>query len=172
MAQFVHVEWEGPLALSEIERLGDAHDYGIYQVCGSHLVYGSDALLYIGLADSQPFQARIFQHEWLGEEFGQGEISVYLGRISGSATPKDEEWGELISGAEALLIAAHKPSYNSQRVLGLSPDVDLKVQDLHVLNWGRLGSLLPEVSGARWTKRFADISTYKPFGAHQDEPAA
>ena len=57
------------------EALGLNHeedDYGLYQVYGRHVVFGSGSLLYVGRARDQTFGRRLQQHdaEWLREEEG------------------------------------------------------------------------------------------------------
>ena len=60
----IHVQWDGPFTLEQILELNDDFDYGVYQVYGSHPIYGSDVLLYIGKASQQTFSVRIKQEQW------------------------------------------------------------------------------------------------------------
>lgn len=55
----IHVHWNGPFSLEDVEQKDDNFDYGVYQVYGSHPIYGSDVLLYIGKASDQTFSVRI-----------------------------------------------------------------------------------------------------------------
>ena len=58
--EIIHIDWDGPYRIEEINELNDEKkDYGIYQIYGTHPVYGSNVLLYIGKADQQTFGARI-----------------------------------------------------------------------------------------------------------------
>lgn len=62
MSYKIHIEWEGPKLLSDINNLNDPkYDYGVYQIYGGHPVYGTNILLYIGKADKQTFGVRINQ---------------------------------------------------------------------------------------------------------------
>jgi len=43
--QHIHVQWSGPYKYDEVKALRDEFiDYGVYQVYGTHPVYGSDVL--------------------------------------------------------------------------------------------------------------------------------
>jgi hypothetical protein len=47
--RIIHIEWEGPYSLSQLDTLNDLRkDYGLYQIYGHHPIYGSNVLLYIG----------------------------------------------------------------------------------------------------------------------------
>lgn len=52
----IHIEWDGPFKLDQLSELNNTDiDFGIYQIYGSHPIYGADVLLYIGKADRQTF---------------------------------------------------------------------------------------------------------------------
>jgi len=167
----VHVQWEGPLDREAMSKADQAPtDFGVYQVYGSHPVYGLKTLLYIGKAQDQTFARRLSQHGWwFDRENGQGELSFFLGRLAGSTTPSDAEWGLQIAQVEGVLLVAHKPSYNAQSIKDLG-NMDNAIGHLHVLNWGSFGSLLPEVSAARWTQRLTDPPNYDLYGKHSKSP--
>jgi len=156
----VHIEWDGPHRLDAAKSLTGPTDYGVYQIYGGHPVYGSSALLYIGLAAAQYFGQRISQEEhWLSNRDAD-RVEVYVGRLSGSRTPDDSTCTKHIRLAERLLIHAHSPPMNTQKSLAaLEPDLRF----IRVLNWGKHRDLLPEVSGARWTSRYDDIPNYRPY---------
>ena len=156
----IHVEWDGPHRFADISSLIGPTDYGVYQIYGGHPVYGSAALLYIGLAAGQHFGERVPQEtHWLDNR-DAGRVEVYVGRLSGSDTPDDPTWDRHIRLAERLLIYAHSPPMNTQKSLArLEPDLRL----VRVLNWARHRDLLPEVSGARWTSRYDDMPNYHQF---------
>lgn len=159
----IHIDWEGPYKLDQISELNDdACDYGIYQVYGTHPIYGADKLLYIGKADQQTFGVRIRQERW-DDTCDSNNIKLYIGRLSGSKTPTQQQWSKEIGSAERLLIYAHKPAYNSQSIQS-RPDGNLC--DVHVLNWGYHRELLAEVSGARWTCKYDDMLNYNAYGKH------
>jgi hypothetical protein len=162
----IHIEWDGPCSLQNVQKdLIGPSDYGVYQIYGGHPVYGSSALLYIGLAAAQSFGERIpREKQWLDNR-DAGRIEVYIGRLSGSETPANDTWERNIKLAERLLIYAHAPPHNTQKSLAnLEPDLRF----VRVLNWGKHRDLLPEVSGARWSSRFDDIPNYHPF---REKPA-
>ncbi len=162
----IHVEWGGPHTLDASKALTGPTDYGVYQIYGGHPVYGSTALLYIGLAAAQYFGKRISQGErWLDNRDAD-RIEVYVGRLAGSQTLGDPTWTQHIELAERLLIYAHSPPMNTRKNLArLEPDLRF----IHVLNWGNHRDLLPEVSGARWTSRFDEIPNYHAFSEQECE---
>ena len=44
----VTIEWEGPFSLDYvIEELNGKDNYGLYQIYGTHIVYGAGSLLYL-----------------------------------------------------------------------------------------------------------------------------
>jgi len=155
----IHVQWEGPFSLNQLTDLDEASDYGIYQIYGTHPVYGSNVLLYIGKAELQTFRARIGQESWAYNQDSQ-RISIYVGRLAGSETPEGDAWNQQISDIEKLLIYAHGPAYNSSNISTIK---DHQFRSLHILNWGQHRDLLPEVSGHRWTDRHDDIEGYDVY---------
>ena len=162
----IHVQWEGPISFLDVIRYDSPSDYGIYQVCGPHPSYGPHSLLYIGRAQRQPFSRRLRQEGWEGWQNTNGAVEVFLGRLSGSSTPENDLWEQQIARVEQILIYAHRPAHNSS---GLNRNNDPQVGDLHILNWGSRGRLLPEVSGARWSSRFNVIENYYAYGAHREK---
>lgn len=162
-SQYIHIQWEGPYSYSEASKLRDpCTDFGVYQIYGSHPVYGSDVLLYIGKAERQAFGVRLAQELWNDYNQDSSRLQFYVGRISGyGETPEDESWVEQISQAERLLICSHWPAGNSS---GLNVKFGEDHHHIHVLNWGKHRDLLPEVSGARFSSRFESSDGYKQFG--------
>ena len=168
--EIIHIQWDGPMSFEDItkdRKYTTAIDYGIYQVCGPHPSYGSNKLLYIGRAQKRTFGVRLTEEGWIHWQLTNGTVVVYLGRISGSFTPDNDTWNAQIDRAERLLILAHRPSHNSK---GLNRNNDPNVGSLHILNWGDRGALLPEVSGARWSSRFAAIDKYGPYSSNSLSP--
>lgn len=160
----IHIGWAGPYTLANIGQLNRPHDYGVYQIYGNHPVYGSDKLLYIGKASSQTFGVRIKQQPWQFNPDGE-RINFYIGRLSGSNTPNDDEWDRQIDSAERLLIYAHGPAYNSA---GLNSLPESQVRNVHVFNWDTYRDLLPEVSGGRWTSKYDDWPEYDVYNYSGD----
>jgi hypothetical protein len=159
--EYVHLQWDGPITWKEKAKLKSAKDYGIYQIYGYHPVHGADCLLYIGKACDQLFAQRLKQEvDWIYDtDFGR--LSIYVGRCSGwEGTPSNREWARQIELSEKLLILAHRPGWNAQK------NIDRKSKELsrlHIFNWGCHRSLLPEVSGLRYTSVFDDEAEYKQF---------
>ena len=91
----------------------------------------------------------------LWEDNGK-RIRIHTGRLhiqDNEDPPDDDTWGNWITLAEHLLIHAHLPAWNSIFIVG-APNGEvggINYRDVHVLNWGQYGLLLPEVSGARHT---------------------
>lgn len=158
----IHVQWDGPFALEQILQLNDDHDYGVYQVYGSHPIYGSDVLLYIGKASQQTFAVRLRQEQWLYNQDGRN-IRYYVGRLAAERTPEDKEWHQQINSVEALLIHSHWPAGNSQYIQSLGADGP-QLAKIHLLNWGQRRSLLSEVSGLMLTDFYDDIPNYHCYG--------
>ncbi len=158
----IHIHWSGPSTFDQTTSFTNDTDFGIYQIYGSHPVYGSDVLLYIGLSIGR-FGGRIPNHEWWLEHHDDGRIRVYTGRLKGAETPSDAVWNRHIELAERLLIYAHQPAINKQSSLG---GWEAELENVHVCNWGRRADLLPEVSGLRWTGKCNTISmsTYREVG--------
>jgi len=166
--RIVHLQWEGPFHLPEIKKFSDKNvDYGIYQVYGRHPVYGGNTLLYIGIARDQTFAKRIGQEDWKDLELDRGKYQIYVGRLAGTFTPSESEWKRQIKLAEALLITDHSPALNKVNVSYLSEETDKTVKDLHILNWGDYGTLLPEISGLRWSSKFDSPPDYAYYGNHK-----
>jgi hypothetical protein len=148
--KIIHIDWDGPYSLEgELNKINNNEiDYGIYQIYGTHPIYGSDKLIYIGKADFQTFGVRIRQERWLWNSDPK-TVKIYIGRLAGTPEISLEDWSAEINKAERLLIYSHAPAYNSSNILTLGHEEGLL--DVHILNWGRYRDLLPEVSGARWT---------------------
>ena len=165
--EIVNIKWEGPLTFKEAYKKNGPSDYGVYQYYGDHPVYGLDVLLYIGttsanrMTPEQTFGKRLKVHDF--EHWNQN-IQIYLGRIcieEGSARPSDEEWSSMIDRAGKLLVYACWPANNSTWIT--NPPGAGRHEKLLILNWGKYRSLLPEVSGYRFTKDSLDGS-FRPIG--------
>ena len=160
----IYIDWEGPFTLDELEELDDPRiDYGLYQVYGSHPLYGEDVLLYLGATGGErTFVSRLAdeQNYWEAEEDFQPLI-IFVGRHMGVVTPTNGVWEEEMDLALRLLVFAHAPVFNAREV-AVSPDDDLK--DVHVVNWGQDLDLAPEVSGRRYLYKFPDTPEYSYYG--------
>ena len=118
-------------------------------------------MLYIGKASKQTFAKRLKQQTgWISHQ-DFGELKIYIGRLSGyHGTPTVKDWEEQIDLVEKLLILAHMPAYNGPK--SINPG-DPRLRELHILNWGCYRSLLPEVTGRRYSSEFDDETDYGPF---------
>lgn len=165
----IHLDWSGPYPYDEaLQQRDAARDYGVYQIYGTHPVYGRSVLLYIGKADRQTFGLRLSQEAWRQGADGQ-DLKVYLGRLAGyGPTPDADTWSGQIGVAERMLIYAHWPAGNSS---GLNVALDARYHDVCVLNWGQHASLLPEVSGLRYSDRYGSGAGYGVYGAESGEVA-
>lgn len=147
--RLVRVRWAGPMSVDKAEALDDGADRGVYQIYGTHPVYGAGVLLYIGKATGQTFGTRLNQEGWSlpGMTEDPGNVQVYVGRVEEPRATGEEDRTRLISAVERLLIWAHGPAYNASGVSSEPPD---GVRDVRVFNTGSYRSLNPEVSGRRW----------------------
>lgn len=150
----IQILWDGPYSITDLVKLkNEETDYGIYQIYGNHPIYGNDVLLYIGKADFQTIGQRISQENW-PDTNDYKNTKIYVGRFHGSKNPTATEWSVEIDLAERLLIYVHIPVYNAKVISSIK---DLEFQDIHILNWGNYRSLLPEISGLRWTSKLDDL---------------
>ncbi len=144
--RIVVVHWEGPYPWADCRTI---HEPGhvLYALHGSHHLYGRDVLLYIGRSDAGVGD-RLQDHEqWVADEYDL--MTVRLASIGDFTSWSDSALGEryaqaepgLVAGVEALLIHAHQPAYNTMNKASLE-----RARDLRIMNTGRLGHLLPEVS--------------------------
>ena len=90
----VTIEWEGSFCLDYvIDHLNGKDDYGLYQIYGTHIVYGANSLLYIGKAEGLTFSQRFSQHrEWLSEE---ESVSIRIGRVASEDYASDPQIGQI-----------------------------------------------------------------------------
>jgi hypothetical protein len=140
----IHIDWQGPLSLSEAIALKSDEDYGLYQYYGDHPVYGHNVLLYIGKASNQTLGNRISQHNW--HSWIPAPIEIFVGRICTESPLDDREWERLIDLSERIQIFAHSPAFNTANLNKIGHEGD----DVRILNWGKRKSLFPEVSVSRW----------------------
>lgn len=160
----IHVDWSGPYTYEEATKLrNEQTDFGVYQIYGTHAVYGSDVLLYIGKAEQQTFGLRLSQENWNFHNQDASRVLVYVGRLGGyNDTPSASEWSAQISLVEKLLIYSHWPAGNSS---GLHTSFSKELYPVHVLNWGCYRDLLPEMSGSRYSDQYYSSKNYRTYGA-------
>ncbi len=145
--QIVYIEWKGPFSLSKLKGLCSEDDHGLYQIYGSHPVYGSSVLLYIGRTGVQSFGRTIHNEGWHHFDNADG-LQVYLGKLlTGNELPSKEK-GHLIEKSYKILVYAHSPAYNAEFINTFHDDREL--HGLQIINWKNYRDLLPEVSGTKW----------------------
>lgn len=144
--------WEGPYSSAAIEKLEGIEGHCLYQIYGSHPVYGRDSLLYIGLSNRDEIFKRLDEHTWI-----QNQVDLCQIYIASCGNFTDwEAWANdkrdrydryeseaiTLSAIESLLIYAHQPSYNSA---GLKSTY-FAAKPFRLFNSGKRAMLLPEVS--------------------------
>jgi len=138
----IELYWKGPYSIEDVEENEAFEDIGVYQIYGSHPVYGSDSLLYIGHT-KQKLKKRLCDEMkceypwWLRTG---GEIRIYIGKME-----KEKSDEKLIEVAEKLLIVSHMPATNASNIKNSTLD-----DDYHLMNFGYYNRLLPEVTSPRW----------------------
>lgn len=147
----INIEWEGPFQIKDIKKFNTDADHGFYQVYGSHPVYGSNILLYIGRASIQTFGTSIFQEGW-GYHNNEYGLQVHLGRLLADEPMNKRQWLKRIEEVFRLLVYAHSPAFNATHINNVHEDEAL--QNYHLLNWKSHRDLLPEISGSRWASGF------------------
>lgn len=153
--ELYEVHWEDATPLST-PKVRPGHV--LYQIIGTHYIYGSDALLYIGR--TLRGQARLEEHQKWGVEEADN-VSVRLasvGRISDidqwnarSRAPYSDPASEDIIGAiERLLTYVHQPSYNQQDKHRARVPRGENSAEVRIFNTGKFHRLLPEISSTRF----------------------
>ena len=142
--EIIEIRWDGPFKIDNMgEKRNEDYDFGIYQIYGTHNIYGAKTLLYIGKAQDRTFAKRFCEHkEWV--EWEPTNVDVYIGRLGGSdkmTKSRWDLWSKQIDRAERLLIFHCSPSYNSQ---GLNDYGEMP--PTIVLNYGKSMQLPFEVS--------------------------
>ncbi len=122
----IDIWWEGPFDQDEIidndidKNFYDntADKIGLYQIYGTHPLYGNDVLLYIGRTKGKKGFLDRLKNRWVIENGNDAEnVTIYLGTIySANITISPEEENRQIDLAEVLLIFALKPAYNSSNI--------------------------------------------------------
>lgn len=148
----IEIMWEGPYSIEELQgdKGKDIHtSYGLYQIYGHHPVYGSDALLYLGMSQKYTFSSR-FRDEGHGAwtKMDADTVKIYIGHlgclVQPISTPEDNDWEFMIKTAESLLIYSLGPAYNSQEIKEISKEI--RTGKYIVLNHGKRKALPGTVS--------------------------
>lgn len=158
----IEFEWRGPFTLNQIKEWvkKDSDDNerpfdknGLYQIYGTHPIFGKSSLLYIGKTTNS-FQSRFGQHaSWLKWEYDDPEI--YLGTLR-DQNISEEEQSKLIGIAEELLIHYTCPPYNSQNIVDAASVPKLDSEYL-VINHGKISTLLPCISTLNYNSDYYEF---------------
>ena len=144
----LEIIWQGPFTLADSQSTKHQSKFrknGLYQIYGTHEVFGSGSLLYIG--KTQEFAERLASHEsWLADEYD--EVQVYLGTVQNSKYKLQNiaEFNNPVSAAEKLLVYFTSPPYNSHYIEDYKDQQAEEGKHTLVMNFGRKRSLPPEVS--------------------------
>lgn len=149
-SKLINVLWTGPFSLDEILKENVINGKGLYQIYGTHLIYGRNVLLYIGQTEVS-FLERFQKHksEWIKFEFDN--VQIYSGEII-----KSNDLNEDLKNAEKLLLYFCAPAYNSNSIFDLKISQDKKIV---LRNFGKIGSIPIELSSEWfhsdfWNKHF------------------
>ncbi len=159
--EIINIHWTGPYKLKEAQDITNA-GYVLYQIYGTHPVFGPKIPLYVGKTECQNTGIRLAQHDyWMEDEYD--EVTIHLGSIGFFDNWNDwyDDEGEsyekppkalakFIADIEKLLIVANQPLYNTQNRGAESFD-----HDFIIYNTGKMGRILPESSSEyySWTRR-------------------
>ena len=146
-SKLIHIGWEEyKFEDSIICKFNKPFHYGIYQIYGDHPIYGHNRLLYIGKAQDQTFSERLNNRADFKESIFYERISfICIGMLYLNDICNKDNWKNMISEVEKLLIKGHSPAYNSNGIKGLFNEVE----NITVFNWGKYRELLPEISTSR-----------------------
>ena len=144
-----HLWWD-KFNFEDIEKF--ASKKGLYAVYADHVIYGRNVLVYIGKT-KRDIKMRLSEHV----DFSDTNIKnmeYYYGEILEMDDACIEKLDEIIDEIETLLINSHCPAYNSTSIKGLIRNE--KYYKSIILNWNDHASLLPEVSGLRFSALYWD----------------
>lgn len=149
--EIINIAWEGPFNIDEIlkgeidsnkyEITND--DIGLYQIYGSHPLYGSDVLVYIGRTQNKNgFKSRLKNRWVINNGNDANNVKIYLGKIfSDSKQLTNKEINSSIEKAEVLMINALKPALNSSNIQSVKED--FRGSDYMIHNYGNYRCLYP-----------------------------
>lgn len=145
----------------DLEKLKEKKHKGVYQIYGTHHVYGKDSLLYIGQTKEQTFGQRLNpdQH-WDFNVNHFTEISdIYIGMLLDRDDADRKKYNFIIDDIEYLLINSHCPAFNSTNLKGLKEHKPKN--EFIIINWGNYGQMLPEISTLKFSSKYWDNELYQ-----------
>ena len=155
----INIWWEGPFTQEEIvgNKINSkkydikATSIGLYQVYSSHPLYGADVLVYIGMTEGKGGFQRRLKDTWVIESGDDSEnVKIYLGGLFSNSKTIDEKTEIVkIKQAEALLINALTPAFNTQYILSAGR---FAKDDFQVNNMNNYRSLYPQLSSQYYWK--------------------
>lgn len=159
----IKIFWEGPFNIEEIieDRIDTkynvtAKNKGLYQVYGSHPLYGDGVLVYIGRT-KYSFKSRL-KDRWVIEHDSDAEnVQIYLGTIfSDRIKIEDKNIDKMIEKSEVLLINAMKPAYNSSNIQSANKDF---IKDNFILhNEGNYRNIYPVLDSKYFWKPYKNFA--------------
>lgn len=153
----IFVDWSGPYTYEEIinnidkvgYRVKPSNKGGLYQIYGTHPVYGDNVLVYIGKTD-QEFSNRLKGRNVIVGNSDTNNVHIYLGVIHYDDDKEKRDVSTDIARAESLLIHYHKPSNNSSNINSLK----YWDEDITVINIGQYRKLHCVISTRGFTKEY------------------
>jgi len=166
MSKEINIWWEGPFSQEEIINSKiDANNYdntadkvGLYQIYGSHPLYGNNVLLYIGRTkNNKGFTSRLNNRWEIIHDSDNTNVKIYLGTIFTAAENNlciEDEY-ERIEFAEVLLINAMKPAFNSSNIKSVGKKyID---SDYIVNNLNNFKNIYPQLTSGYYWNDFLNI---------------
>ncbi len=161
----IKIFWEGPFKINDIlegniDKKYDvtSQSQGLYQIYGSHPLYGNGVLVYIGRTkDKNGFQSRL-KGRWVIEDGSDSEnVQVYLGTVLNDGKKySDEETSNIIDKSEVLLINAMKPAYNSSNIQSANEDF---IDDNFILhNEGNYRNIYPVLDSKYFWQPYQNLA--------------
>ncbi len=149
MGETIKINWFGPFSPEEIinnniqENGINGTDKGLYQIYGSHPLYGEGILVYIGRTKQKNNFAKRLKNRWEYEsDKNRYNVTIYLGKIFDDQVKlSDSALDQKIDKAEVLLINTLKPAYNSSNIKSVKND--LLNEDYSIYNYGNYRSIYP-----------------------------
>ena len=156
MAKTIELLWEIVPSNKE-EKYVDLTGKGIYQIYGTHPIYGRNVLLYIGMTITD-LNMRLKQHKnsWIKYEYDP--VAIYVGKIAANSQFPTLDESDDIEKAESLFIYYCAPAYNSNSLSGIKSD--LRGEGIVVRNYGKIGSLPIELSTAWYDSKVWDSKEF------------